>query len=352
MALRRCRALWLAIGAFLGAATPATVEAASVADIARYSGSDRRAVLEAGARQEGELIIYMTGTQMQPLVDAFQKRFPYVRARIVRGDTATINRRVLEEYRAQTYIVDAFELSVEGLAVLRDQGFLEPFKSPETASFEKEAIEPSNYWVSARETYVGVGYNTKKIPDAQAPRTYDDLLNPSLRGRMAVSNSTSTGANWVGAMVLSKGEDFVRKLGAQQIRVYAIDGRALSNLMIAGEVDISPATYLAQVVASNAQGASLGWVAPGPVYVLDTGTALAAKAPHPHAAMLLIDFLLSKDGQLMYRDIGYLSARGDMPPSALDVKEKLFLANRPSYLEDYTHWAKIFEDVFVTARKP
>jgi iron(III) transport system substrate-binding protein len=81
----------------------------------------------------------------------------------------------------------------------------------------------------------------------------------------------------------------VRKLGTQNIRIYNLTGRALANLMTAGEVVLSPTIYNSHVAASAEKGAPLGWFAPGPVPVTDSGVAIARKAPHPHAAMLFVD---------------------------------------------------------------
>ena len=113
---------------------------------------------------------------------------------------------------------------------------------------------------------------------------------------MAISGVSTTAVNWVGTMVIAEGIDFVRKLGQQNIRIYNMTGRALANLMSSGEVALSPTIYNSHVEASARKGAPLGWVAPGPVPVTDTGVAIARKAPHPHAAMLLVDFLMSKEG--------------------------------------------------------
>jgi iron(III) transport system substrate-binding protein len=85
------------------------------------------------------------------------------------------------------------------------------------------------------------------------------------------------------------------------------------------------------------------------VPVTDTGVAIARKAPHPHAAMLLIDFLTSKEGQLIYQDLGYDSGRRDVATSGAPVK-KLYLANRPNYIGDYEGWMKLYQDVFVRRR--
>ena len=82
----------------------------------------------------------------------------------------------------------------------------------------------------------------------------------------------------------------MRKLGTQNIRVYNLTGRALANLMTSGEVALSPTIYNSHVAASADKGAPLGWFAPGPVPVTDTGVAIARKAPHPHAAMLFDRF--------------------------------------------------------------
>jgi iron(III) transport system substrate-binding protein len=163
---------------------------------------------------------------------------------------------------------------------------------------------------------------------------------------MAISGLSTTAGNWVGAMTIDQGVDFVRKLGQQNIRVYNLTGRALANLMSAGEVALSPTIYNSHVAASSDKGAPLGWFAPGPVPVTDTCAALARKAPHPYAAMLFIDFLLSKEGQVLYRELGYDSARRDMASSETPP-QKLYLANRPNYISEYEGWIKLYQDVFL-----
>ena len=330
----------------------AAAEPTSVADIANYTGADRQSLLEAGARKEGALMVYMTGTQIDPLIKRFNEKYPYIKVQFTRDGSVEIAQRVVQEYSAGVYLVDAYELADEGLIVPRDAGFLQPFVSPEEAAYEKDSIEPQRRWASAREGYTGIGFNTQKIPESEAPKTYKDMLDPKWKGRMAISGSPSTSGNWVGAMLLTQGEAYVRALGAQNLRIFQMDQRAVSNMMIAGEVDISPTTYLSHVVASRAKGATLGWNAPGPLPVLDTGTAIAAKAQHPHAAMLFIDFLLSKEGQLMYRDIGYASARLDMPPNGLPLVDKVFVASRPNYLSEFETWVALFRSAFMHGANP
>src|SRR5262249_39784324 len=117
----------------------------------------------------------------------------------------------------------------------------------------------------------------------------------------------------------------------------------------AGEVALSPTIYNSHVAASAEQGAPLGWHAPGPVPVTDAGVAIARKAPHPHAATLLVDFLMSQEGAAIYRELGYDSPRVDMSRSRAPA-QKLYLTNRPTFLADYETWSRLYQDVFVRRR--
>jgi iron(III) transport system substrate-binding protein len=321
----------------------------SVEAIANDTGPDRQKRLEDGARREGTLLLYTTGTQIKPLLDRFLQKYPFLKVELARSSSADTARKVIEEYRAGYEKVDAFELASHGLVVPRDENILQPFQSPELAAYDRDAIEPRRHWVVVRESYTGIGFNSTLLPADKAPRTYQALLDPQWKDRMALSGVSTTAVNWVATMVIAQGVDFVRKLGRQNIRVYNMTGRALANLMSSGEVVLSPTIYNSHVEASARKGAPLAWIAPGPVPVTDTGVAIARKAPHPHAAMLLIDFLMSKEARLIYQELGYDSGRGDVATSGAPVK-KLYLANRPNYIAEYEGWMKLYQDVFVRRR--
>jgi len=234
------------------------------------------------------------------------------------------------------------------LILIRDANILQPFRSPEAASFDAAAIEPARHWVVVRESYTGIGFNTNEIPPGRAPKSYDDLLAPEWRGRMAMSGSTSTASNFVATLVLTRGEDFVRRLGRQDIRVYPVTARALANLMIAGEVVLSPTIYNSHVEVSAAKGAPLAWAAPGAVPVTDTAVALARGAPSPHAAMLMIDYLMSQEGQSIYGQLGYGSARqGANRQAGNNPVQKLYIGNRPDFVREFAEWSKLYRDVFL-----
>src|SRR5262249_14908560 len=132
---------------------------------------------------------------------------------------------------------------------------------------------------NAYEAYVSLGFNTKLVPADQAPKTWDDLLDPKWTGKMSLSGRSSTFSHWVGNLVLTKGDDFVMKLGQQKFSVYEIAGRALSNLVVSGEVPLSPEIYDSHMANSQRQGASVSWRALGSVYAGAGAAAVAAKSP-------------------------------------------------------------------------
>ena len=349
MAARARATIAIGLLALMSLTAPTPAQPAGSEAIANYAGADRQAMLEAGARREGTVLVYTTGTQIRPLLDRFEQKYPYVKVELARASSADTARKVVEEYRAGYEKVDAFELASHGLIVPREENILQPFQSPELAAYSPDAVEPKHHWVMVRESYTGIGFNTKLLASDKAPKTYQALLDPQWKGRMAISGVSTTAVNWVGTMLIVEGLDFVRKLGQQNIRVYNLTGRALANLMTSGEVALSPTIYNSHVAASADKGAPLAWAAPGPVPVTDTGVAIARKAPHPHAAMLLIDFLMSKEGQILYQELGYDSARTDLTAPGAPV-QKLYLTNRANYIGEYESWTKIYQDIFVRRR--
>ena len=161
-------ALWSSLVCRFGAvaALPAQAAPVTVSEIANYAGADRQQMLEDGARREGAILLYATGTQIQPLLDRFMQKYPFIKVAMPRAPSIDVTRKVIEEYSAGLYQVDAYELSSYGLVVPRAQGLLQPFASPELADYDPNTIEPGRNWVSVRESYLGIGYNTQKISRA------------------------------------------------------------------------------------------------------------------------------------------------------------------------------------------
>ncbi|MFC1816130.1 extracellular solute-binding protein, partial [Thermodesulfobacteriota bacterium] len=278
-------------------------------------GADRQQILEEGARKEGKLIFYTTGTQAKYIVKAFQKKYPYIKLELWRGGTNKLIPRVLEEYKVGRHIADVIGATQSAEIVLQEAGLFQPFYSPELAYIEENAIKsaPGGGVVSAGhfQSGIGFGYNTKSIKKDQLPKTYQDLLNPKWRGKLTITHN-STGVHWIANLLEAYGEEFVKKMAEQQFIVHVMSNRTLLDLIIAGEYDFSPVIFDSQVGAANKRGAKVEWISLGTIPAYLGQIMLPKYSAHPHAAMLYIDFDLSKEAGEIYKSEGYNSPRKDI----------------------------------------
>jgi iron(III) transport system substrate-binding protein len=348
---RVLRAALVALPWLLPAATGANAaDTKTVSTIGNYQAADRQAFLEAGARKEGQLLVYAVGSQIDPVIKAFGEKYPFLTVKVFKGDIPLLLRKVTEEYRAGVFNVDAYELDDYGLELLRNNKMLVPFSSPEAANYGPEAIEPKKNWVFMREDYASLGFNTSTYSPDQVPHSHADLLDPKWTGKLGVSATESTLTVWVGAMVVSEGEDFVRKLKPQNMTLYNMGGPAVANLVVSGEAPLVVNNRYSHMYVRRRDGGKVAWRAIGPSYTAVSGVALPTRAQNPHAAMLFIDFMLSAQAQKIYTDdLGYVSLRKDMASKSPPV-QKLYLAQRPNYARDYEKWNKLANEVFRSGR--
>ena len=278
----------------------------TLAELAKYNAPDRERILYEGAKKEGKLLWYTSLVPNKHIVKVFQAKYPGVSVDVYRAAGNTLATRLLEERRAKRYLADAIESTPPQLMLLRDAKALQPFTSPHLANYPDVAKESASadlvFWATDRESLIGVGYNTNVMPAALVPKKFDDLLNPSLKGKMSTANN-ETGARAIGAMLKAKGEGFVKKLRSQDIRPHTTTAAGLTDLIISGEAPLSftmVQTNLTQPAATK--GAPVAWL-PMEVVAVNAGSAaVIANAPNPHAALLFIDFLLGPDGQKMYSE--------------------------------------------------
>ena len=282
----------------------------SAPDLAAYAGADREQRLLAGAKTEGKVVWYtsLAGSSYKELAKGFEAKYPGVKIEPYRGTSSDIMTKISAEAQAKQIIADTIETTLPTLRFLRENKLLIAFTSPHLAKYPPATRETAArglvYWTIDRETYMGVGYNTNLIPAALVPKNYSDLLKPQLKGKIGLV-SNETGTRTVGGIVKVKGEEFVRKLKAQEITLHAISGRAMADLVISGEVALSPTVFRDHALEAKAKGAPIDWAAMEIVPTNAGAVALVAGAPHPHAAALLADFLLSPEAAKILGDLDY-----------------------------------------------
>lgn len=307
------RSRWIAVAClyFFASVSAARVPGtASAAEIAAYAGADREQRLLAGAKSEGKVVWYtsLAGSSYKELAKGFESKYPGVKIEPYRGTSSDIMTKITAEAQARQIIADAIETTLPTLRFLRESKLLIAYASPYLAKYPAATKENAGrglvYWTIDRETYMGVGYNTNLIPAALVPKNYGDLMKPGLKGKIGfVSNETGT--RTLGGILKVKGEEFVRKLKAQDITLHAISGRAMADLVMSGEVALSPTIFRDHALEAKAKGAPIDW-APMEIVPTNAGAvALTAQAPHPNAAALLADFLLSPEAAKILGDLDY-----------------------------------------------
>jgi iron(III) transport system substrate-binding protein len=206
----------------------------------------------------------------------------------------------LEEARAKRPIVDTIETTEANLMFQRESFLLRPYHSPYFAAYPNDAKVKGErglyFWATARESYIGFGYNKNLLAKDAVPKNYQGLLHPALKGRMGLTiDDTSTKV--IAALLKIKGLEFVKKLKGQDIALHTIIPPALLDLIAAGELVAGAAIFRNHVIVAQQKGAPVEWVAMDIVPTNVGGVAIAAQPPHPHGALLLADYLLGPEGQ-------------------------------------------------------
>jgi iron(III) transport system substrate-binding protein len=304
---------WLlacALAPGLALAQSATPPPSPHAAVYSYKGADRAARLLERAKQEGTVTVYtsLAPTEATPLIEAFEK-LTGVKVNLWRAISESVVKRAVSEAQARRHTVDVVETNGPEMESLAREQVLAEFFSPHLVDLPAHIIPKHGQWVPDRLNFFVVAYNTNKVKAADLPKTYEGFLDPKWKGRIALE---ATDAEWMGAVVKTWGEargmDFMKKLGAMKPDMRK--GHVLlAQLISSGEVEVGLTAYQANAQSFKRRGAPVDWATVEPVIARPQGIGVARHAPHPHAALLFVDFMLSPQAQEM------LSAMGRTPTS-------------------------------------
>jgi iron(III) transport system substrate-binding protein len=330
-------------------------KALSAAELALYKGKDRETILLEGAKKEGQLTFYTSNTWVAgPVSQEFEKKYPFIKANVWRSDSKSLLKRLTEEHAAGRYLADVVETSPEYVKLLVQSSLLQDHFSPELSAYDDDAKVKGKNGVLAwtnREIYISLGYNTKLVSAAEAPKSLKDYLDPRWKGKMSIAGTT-TGTQWIGAVLDAMGREFLEKLSAQEINVQNMSGAALSGLVASGEVPLSPTIFNSNIFTHKQKNAPVEWRPIDPVIAGVGSSGMIVNAPHPHAALLFLDYLHSKLGQQIAMKGGLSSARTDI--GSLEQKfKKIYMESKytPEELEKkFNEWEGLMRKLFIRQR--
>jgi iron(III) transport system substrate-binding protein len=280
-------------------------------------------MLEDGARQEGTVVIYsgmIVNQLLRPLVEAFEKKYPFIKARYWRGDGNQIAVKVYAEMRANALEADIIEGSGMSGTVGGSKIVL-PFYSPLFVALRKQDIAADSTWAATRFRYIGLGYNTNFVSKDEAPKNFDALLDPRWKGKMAwhVGSDASGALVTITTLLATWGEQktdaYLSKLANQDVTPLTVSNRQVVDEVILGEYWMGLGISAHHPIISANRGAPSATVLFDPIPSLSDAIQVLKGTKHPHAAMLFVDFMLSTQAQRMVQDAEYFPSNPNVDPS-------------------------------------
>ena len=333
----------LAVGA---ASARAQTAVADNSAIYSYRGADRAERLAAKAREEGTLTLYtsMATTESGPLAQAFEKKYG-VKVQLWRALSENVLQRALTEARGGRRSMDVVETNAPEVEALAREQVVAQFDSPYLADLPAWAIPSHRRWFSDRANLWVTGYNTTKVKRDELPAAVEGFAEPKWKGRLSIE---ATDNDWMYGVVNFMGEqrglDFFRKLAT--LKPEMRKGHILvAQLVAAGELPVCLTIYSGNADSIKAKGGPIDWAVVEPLVGRPQAVALAGNAPHPHAALLFADFLLSPEGQKLLAEMGRVPSSRTQK-TLLDA-HKYVMVDPMKWIDEAPKWEKLWTELFL-----
>jgi iron(III) transport system substrate-binding protein len=337
-----------AAAALLSAPMLSTPAAAGPNDaIYMYKGADRDQKLVDAAKKEGTLTLYtsLATNESMPLTSAFEKKYG-VKVVLWRTTSDKVVQRAIAEGQAGRHIADVMETNGPELEMMAREKLTSEFYSPHLVDFPPGAFGPNRLWVSDRVAFFVVAFNTNKYKRSDIPTTYEGFLDPKWKGQLSIE---STDSEWMATMIkkwgVDKGMKYFQALAAMHpdMRMGHV---LLAQMVAAGDAPIALTAYNANAESLKMRGAPIDWVPVQPVIGRPQAIGVAAEAPHPHAALLFADFVLSPEGQKMFADMGRVPANPKVKTPLNDFP--YVMSEATTVLDESAKWDKLWQSLFFT----
>jgi iron(III) transport system substrate-binding protein len=309
-----------------------------------YTGPDRAEKLLAAAKKEGSLTFYtaIAENDMRPLAADFEKKTG-IKLNVWRAGSDKVLQRAITETAAKRYEVDVIHMGAHQMEALHREKVLQPVTSPVFKDLIKDAVAKHREWASIMLVVWVQVYNTNLIARADLPKSYQDLLDPKWKGKLGIESDDS---DWFAAICGQLGETKGIKLFQDIVAANGISVRTghtlLNNMVGAGEVPLALTIYNYIPESAKKKGAPLDWFVMEPAIARANAVGVAAHAPHPNAAMVFYDYLLSADAQKILVGLGYIPTNATVTSPLQNTS--ITLEDPVVTLDQMDKWTKIYND--------
>jgi iron(III) transport system substrate-binding protein len=264
------------------------------------------------ARKEGEIVWYGSltgGTIVGRIIKAFEDKYPPIKVKYLRMGGAGLIERIRSEARAGKFFWDIATAEYVQFFQLPKHVALTKYFTPEFQKFAEPHRDPNGTWISLYGAIATIGWNTRMVKPADAPKDWRNLLEPKWKGKQI--GVPAEAYQWYGGMVAylgdKAGRDFMRALAEQDPQTQQ-GYTNTANLLVAGEFPVA-IIRAHRIELARAKGAPVDWSAEAnPIVYSIHPAGISEKAPHPNAARFFYDFLASVEGQTLFTEEGFTSS--------------------------------------------
>jgi iron(III) transport system substrate-binding protein len=288
-----------------------------------------------GAKKEGQLNWYtsMGASDIIKYVELFTAKYPAIKVNVRRVSGERLVTIITTEHRAGKTLFDVVGSSGIAPSLIKS-GIFAKYLSPEYKFFPVGTKDPEGYWADSYTNSIALSYHIRTVPKDKVPQTWEDLLDP--RWKVKKIGIDSEPYEWFDSVVRvmgkEKGLSFMKRLGEQEL-VITRGNNVRAQQLAAGEFPLC-FSYAHQIDRMKKDGAPVDWVKSEQLFVVNVLHPLfiAAKAAHPNAARVFVDFALSKDAQQLMASLGRIASRMDVetraPKTVRAVPEDLSVYDR------------------------
>jgi iron(III) transport system substrate-binding protein len=313
----------------------------------RYEGADRLQKVAAAARKEGSFMLYTSFAEkdLPRLTAAFEKLYG-VKVKVWRSASEKVLQRAVIETGAGRHEFDAVHTSALEMEALYREKVLTPVAPAHGVELLAGAVRPHRAWTATYLSFWVQAYNTSAVKKEDLPRTYQDLLDPKWKGKLGIEARVP---EWYATVVMDMGEEkglrFFRELVAKNGISVRGGHTLLSNLVIAGDVPLALTMYQYITEGAKRKGASVDWFVLEPAVARMSGVGIARRAPHPNAALLFYEFMLSTEAQQLLLEMDYVPTLSKLPSPL--ANRRFTLVDPAIALDHREKWDQSFHEVII-----
>lgn len=326
MAIRlRSRSLALGIGAAaavlltVSACGGSTVGPAASGGTAKATGAvpsaSSTSLLDA-AKKEGTVVWYTSNTRpaATKIKALFEQKYPGITVDMFQAGGSQVLSKVAAELNAGGLKADVVDYS-DGAAMVEQagHGVFARF-APEHSDAIPSSLKGDNgYWVSPNFLTTNLAYNTQVVSANDAPKSWQDLLDPKWKGKvgMASPDYAGTAISTIAALENKFGADYLKKLGANGLKVFQGFGD-VENALVSGQISVAIMLNFRDY-ADQAKGQPVKVVTPSEGQIeLPLAIGINAHATHPNAARLFENFVVGDEVQKFYASEYFFPVRSDI----------------------------------------